>query len=198
MGMDTSRFPDPYRSRTDISHASVFLVALLLLVAVAAMLFYGSSWVFAPASLLSGRGAAATSQVGANRTPVGPLPTFGAPTAVPPLAGVVIQPTPAPTTPPPPSTATPPPAVTPTPTPPPPTPTPPGGTPVKLGYVGNTGGDGVYLRRTPRLNDRTQAWADFTALVLLGAEADGDGQHWLQVRDPKNNVGWVPAQFVQR
>jgi hypothetical protein len=65
-----------------------------------------------------------------------------------------------------------------------------------IGVVGNTGGDGVYLRRTPRLNDRLIAWPDETRLQLLGAEADGDGQHWLQVRDPKNNVGWVPAQFV--
>jgi hypothetical protein len=44
--------------------------------------------------------------------------------------------------------------------------------------------------------DKWVAWADNTQLTLLGDEADGDGQHWVQVRDPSGNVGWVPAQFI--
>jgi hypothetical protein len=48
------------------------------------------------------------------------------------------------------------------------------------------------------LTDKWAAWADNTQLTLLGAEADGDGQHWVQVRDPRGNVGWVPAQFIVR
>jgi hypothetical protein len=75
---------------------------------------------------------------------------------------------------------------------------PPAPAPPSSGRVGNTGGDGVFLRHSPRLADRWIAWADNTPLTLLGAEADGDGQHWLQVRDPHNDVGWVPAQFVMR
>jgi hypothetical protein len=51
----------------------------------------------------------------------------------------------------------------------------------------------------PRKNSESwAAWADKTPLVLLGDEADGDGQHWLQVRDPRANVGWVPAQYIIR
>jgi hypothetical protein len=46
------------------------------------------------------------------------------------------------------------------------------------------------------MSDTWIAWRDNTPLVLTGATATGDGQQWLQVRDPKNNVGWVPAQFV--
>jgi hypothetical protein len=65
-----------------------------------------------------------------------------------------------------------------------------------VGHVGNTDGDGAYLRRSPRLADRWIVWPDRTLLVLLGNEADGDGQRWLQVRDPKDNVGWIPAKYV--
>jgi len=64
--------------------------------------------------------------------------------------------------------------------------------------VANTGGDGVFLRHTPLLADRWMAWPDHTPLVFLGNEAEGDGLHWVQVRDPKNNIGWVPAQYVVR
>jgi hypothetical protein len=62
--------------------------------------------------------------------------------------------------------------------------------------VGNTSGQGVFLRKTPRLSDRWIAWPDRTPLVLLGDTAEGDGQHWLEVRDPKSNIGWVPAQYL--
>ena len=62
--------------------------------------------------------------------------------------------------------------------------------------VANTGGDGVYLRRTPRLADRLTGWPDGTKLQVVGPDAQGDGQQWKQVRDPQGNVGWVPAQYV--
>jgi hypothetical protein len=67
----------------------------------------------------------------------------------------------------------------------------------RIARVGGTNGDGVYLRHSPHLADRWVAWRDGTELIILGTEADGDGQHWLQVRDPAGNVGWVPAQFVR-
>ena len=62
--------------------------------------------------------------------------------------------------------------------------------------VANTGGDGVYLRRTPRLADRLIGWPDGTKLQVVGPDAQGDGQQWKQVRDPQGNVGWAAAQYV--
>jgi hypothetical protein len=69
-------------------------------------------------------------------------------------------------------------------------------TPILVARVANTSGDGVFLRRTPLMSDRWIAWPDNTPMVLVGNETDGDGQHWLEVRDPKNDVGWVPSQFI--
>jgi hypothetical protein len=194
MSLGMSRFPDPYQAREDVSHAAVFLVVLLLLIVVGAVLFFGSAWIFAPSDVTARVLASPTAHNATNSrpTPAAP-PTFSAPTPVPPLAGVLIQPTPTPTTPatatahPPTATVTVPAAPTAT-----AKPTPPAGT----AHVGNTGGDGAYLRHTPRLADHWVAWPDNTSLVLLGNDADGDGQHWLQVRDPRNDVGWMPAQFV--
>jgi hypothetical protein len=65
-----------------------------------------------------------------------------------------------------------------------------------IGRVTQTGGDGVYLRHQPVLTDRWIAWPDNTPLVLLDELIDPNGTRWLQVRDPKNNIGWVPAQYV--
>jgi hypothetical protein len=62
--------------------------------------------------------------------------------------------------------------------------------------VGNTGGDGVYLRRTPRQADKIIAWPDGTVLSPTGQTVTGDGWDWYQVRDPKGNIGYVPAQYV--
>ncbi len=200
MGVGMSRFPDPYQSRDDLSHAAVFLVAFLLLVTVGAVIFYGNAWVFAPETLSSQLPLARASPTTAVRRPTpGAPPTFSAPTPPPPLAGIALQPTPSGTG-------------TPTTAPATPVPGPQGGTPttvpspsvlptpspLPVAHVGNTGGDGVYLRHTPHLNDRWIAWPDNTPLMLMGNEADGDGQHWLQVRDPKGDVGWVPAQYVRR
>ena len=206
MGMGMSRFPDPYETRDDLGHATVFLVALLILVGIAAILFFGNAWLFAPvnpqALLSAGRaGTAAQSQV----TPVGqatpaPAPAFTAPSPVPPLAGVPIVPTPNGT---PVATVTAASHLTPSPT----RAASPTSTPQQtsvptatsapvVAKIGNTGGDGVYLRHTPRMADKWVSWPDNTPLALLGGTADGDGQHWLQVRDPRGDVGWVPAQYV--
>ena len=62
--------------------------------------------------------------------------------------------------------------------------------------VGNTGGLGVYLRRTPRLNDRSHAWKENARMILLGEEAEAEGLHWLKVRDPAGNEGWVPQKYL--
>jgi hypothetical protein len=190
MGLGSSRFPDPYQSRGDLSHATVFFIVLMLIIAIGSILFFGSTWVFAPIAVPASLNMSA---VGASRMPVAPTPgsapTFTAPTPVPPLAGVPYHPQPSVTAV---GTASNAPAA------PPPTPSPGTPTPQATAVIANTGGDGVYLRHTPHLADRWIAWPDNTRLVLLGNEADGDGQHWFQVRDPKGDVAWVPAQFVRR
>jgi len=64
--------------------------------------------------------------------------------------------------------------------------------------VANTGGDGVFLRRTPSLADRLVAWPDGTRLQSLGEAASGDGVDWQKVRDPRGNVGYVPSRYLRR
>jgi len=209
MDAGASRFPDPYRRRDDLGHATVFLVVLLLLIAIGAVLFFGNAWVFSPPSSVTSLGMPSNQAVpDLNLTPAA-QPTFGAPTPVPALVGIPYQPTPKPG-------ETPRATNTPAPTASPqgatngnsgPTPTP---TPVQVttptpaaianqtGYIANTGGDGVYLRHTPKLSDTWVAWPDNTKLTILGAEANGDGTHWVQVRDPRGDVGWVPAQYIRK
>jgi hypothetical protein len=62
--------------------------------------------------------------------------------------------------------------------------------------VANTDHEGVYVRRTPRTDDRLVAWPDGTVLAPTGQRSDAEGQPWVQVRDPDGNVGWVPARYV--
>jgi hypothetical protein len=69
---------------------------------------------------------------------------------------------------------------------------------VALGEVvmGNTEGQGVYLRRTPRMDDGLVAWPDGTRLEVVGPQTTAEGREWLNVRDPHGQVGWVPAEYV--
>ena len=62
--------------------------------------------------------------------------------------------------------------------------------------VANTGGEGVYLRRTPRLADRDTAYVDGTRLTAIGADAQGEGLTWHHVRAPDGKTGYVPAQYT--
>lgn len=62
--------------------------------------------------------------------------------------------------------------------------------------VANTGGQGVYLRRTPYMEDKIAAWPDGTKLQVIGPDIDSEGRRWKQVRDPRNQVGWVPTEYV--
>jgi hypothetical protein len=62
--------------------------------------------------------------------------------------------------------------------------------------VAGTGGEGVFLRKSPRLDDRLQAWADGTRLDLLGPEVERGGLRWTPVRDPCGTVGWVPMRYA--
>lgn len=90
------------------------------------------------------------------------------------------------------------PAVPPTATPlPPPMPAAPaiGGAKRTFG-VANTGGEGVYLRRSPRLDDRLSAWPDDTRLEEIGPETTVDGVVWRHVRAPNGVEGFVPARYT--
>ena len=62
--------------------------------------------------------------------------------------------------------------------------------------VANTGGEGAYLRATPRLAAPLHAWAEGTTLEVVGDDADGDGYRWKRVRDPNGQPGWIAAEFV--
>ena len=62
--------------------------------------------------------------------------------------------------------------------------------------VANTGGQGVYLRRTANLEDRDTVYADDTVLVQIGPDVQAGGIAWHNVRTPDGKVGFVPAQFT--
>ena len=63
-------------------------------------------------------------------------------------------------------------------------------------WVGNTDGQGVFLRRTPQLGDKMAAYVDGTLLRVVGPEVDGDGTHWQHVVAPDGKEGFVPSSFA--
>ena len=63
--------------------------------------------------------------------------------------------------------------------------------------IANTDRIGAYLRRTPDLNDKAnRAWADGTALKVIGPDTIENGINWKHVQDPAGNEGWIPAQYT--
>ncbi len=74
---------------------------------------------------------------------------------------------------------------------PPPTPATP-----RVFIVANTGDDGVYLRRTPQLDDRLTAFPERTRLEEIGPETTAGGIAWRHVRAPNGAEGYVPAQYT--
>ncbi len=66
----------------------------------------------------------------------------------------------------------------------------------RLLVVANTGGEGVFLRRTPSASDKVRAWPEKTAMVLVGEDTVVDGRRWQNVRDPSGNLGWIPAEYL--
>lgn len=83
----------------------------------------------------------------------------------------------------------------PTPTPPRPTSTPVPDLPQKMA-VGNTGGEGVFLRKTPHLDDRIRPWVEGTQMEILGMPEDSDGLKWFKVRAPDGVEGYIPDQYL--
>jgi hypothetical protein len=64
-------------------------------------------------------------------------------------------------------------------------------------WVGNTDGQGVYLRRTPKMADRVRAYPDRTPLTIIGDDVEDDGQQWKNVRTPDGLEGFVPTIYTQ-
>lgn len=62
--------------------------------------------------------------------------------------------------------------------------------------VGNTGGEGVYLRRTPRMDDRLQPWPENSPMVVIGPREIGDGHVWEKVRAPDGTEGYIPSEYL--
>lgn len=67
----------------------------------------------------------------------------------------------------------------------------------KTYLVADTGGDGVYLRRTTNLEDRDTAYADDTRLAQIGPDVQAGGVTWRRVRTPDGKTGYVPAQYTK-
>jgi hypothetical protein len=63
-------------------------------------------------------------------------------------------------------------------------------------WVGNTDGEGVYVRSTPVMADRAKAYPDGTPLTIVGEDVDGDGQHWKHVKTPDGLEGYVPSIYT--
>lgn len=63
-------------------------------------------------------------------------------------------------------------------------------------YVGKTGGEGVYVRKTPRLADRHRAYADKTRLMVIGSDVEAEGRIWKHVRAPDGTEGYVPVEYT--
>ena len=63
-------------------------------------------------------------------------------------------------------------------------------------YVSGTGGEGVYIRRTPNLDDRLSAWPEGTRFDVTRNQFPENGTNWMQVRAPSGQEGYVPAQYV--
>lgn len=62
--------------------------------------------------------------------------------------------------------------------------------------VGNTDRQGVFIRRTPNLNDKIRPWMDGTPMTVLGPPQAADGVNWLKVRAPDGVEGYIPSQYL--
>lgn len=63
--------------------------------------------------------------------------------------------------------------------------------------VANTGGLGVYTRRTPHMDDKLRAWMDGTKMDLLQSGIQSDGIGWMKVRSPDGAESYVPQQYLR-
>lgn len=62
--------------------------------------------------------------------------------------------------------------------------------------VGNTDGEGVYIRSSPAMGDRIRAYPDNTELRVIGPDQEGEGRRWYHVRAPDGTEGYVPSEYA--
>ena len=62
--------------------------------------------------------------------------------------------------------------------------------------IGNSGGDGVYIRRSIDPEEKLKVWRDGAPMVVVGPDRTLGKRTWKNVRDPDGNQGWVPAEFL--
>ncbi|MCL5109231.1 MAG: hypothetical protein M1401_10265 [Chloroflexi bacterium] len=62
--------------------------------------------------------------------------------------------------------------------------------------IGNTDGVGAWLRRTPRMDDYLISWVDGTRMEVVGPDVNANGIVWKNVRDPRGDVGFIPAEWL--
>ena len=63
-------------------------------------------------------------------------------------------------------------------------------------YVAHTNGEGVFLRRTPNLDDKLNAWPEGTRMEVLGEPKHEGGLTWAVVRAPDGQHGFLPAEYL--
>ncbi|MHB1007258.1 MAG: hypothetical protein ACYC3S_16690 [Chloroflexota bacterium] len=179
------RTPNPYRRRHDLGLLSIFFLTLTLLFGVIAVLTVGSAWTLPTMPQVVNVETRSSGLFGASA--VGPgavLPGVATPTPVKSDLPLVVQGQPSPTTAPTSPTASPTPTVTPTPS------------QGQSLVLGNTGGVGAWLRRTPHMNDYLIAWVDGTRMTVMGSDVQSDGLTWKNVQDPQGNKGYIPAEWL--
>jgi hypothetical protein len=62
--------------------------------------------------------------------------------------------------------------------------------------VGNTDGEGAYIRKTPNFDDKIKAWPDGTEVTVVADDREEEGTLWKNVDDPDGNVGWIPSKYL--
>lgn len=67
----------------------------------------------------------------------------------------------------------------------------------KFARVGNTGGEGVFLRKTADPKDKLRAVPDDTRLELTGNSTKVGGVDWSEVSVPEGTA-WIPSKFLIR
>ncbi len=171
------RLPSRYGKSHDLGLLSLFLLTILLLVSVVAVLTAGTAWTLPEVPRIQPLAPRASGLFGASvidRPPAATqAPTSPAASGEPTRTATAVPPTPTQ-------------APTPSPTP----------AQVRAYVVGNTDGVGVWLRRTPRMNDYLLAWVDGTRMEVVGPDVQAEGRLWRHVRDPRGNVGYIPAEWL--
>jgi hypothetical protein len=62
--------------------------------------------------------------------------------------------------------------------------------------VANTDGEGVFLRRTPSMEDRLEVYDEGTRVQAVGPEVESEGRRWRLVKVEDGAVGWIPSQYL--